>query len=116
MHPTSVGNRSTALRPIQVFGLFVFFVILDEIDKLVKKSGDETLYNLTPINTDLKKSKVSMIGISNDLSFKDCLIPTSSLRSARRNRFSLLTMPHNSWISFNSVRNSPLSRMRWMKV
>jgi cell division control protein 6 len=50
-------------------------IVLDEIDKLVKKSGDETLYNLTRINTDLKKSKVSTIGISNDLSFKDFLDP-----------------------------------------
>jgi cell division control protein 6 len=53
----------------------VLIIVLDEIDKLVKKSGDETLYNLTRINTDLKKSKVSMIGISNDLSFKDFLDP-----------------------------------------
>lgn len=53
----------------------VMVIILDEIDKLVKKSGDETLYNLTRINADLKRSKVSMIGISNDLSFKDFLDP-----------------------------------------
>jgi cell division control protein 6 len=53
----------------------VLVIVLDEIDKLVKKSGDETLYNLSRINTDLKKSKVSMIGISNDLSFKDFLDP-----------------------------------------
>jgi len=53
----------------------VLIIVLDEIDKLVKKSGDETLYNLTRINADLKKSKVSMIGISNDLSFKDFLDP-----------------------------------------
>jgi cell division control protein 6 len=53
----------------------VLVIVLDEIDKLVKKSGDETLYNLTRINTDLKTSKVSMIGISNDLSFKDFLDP-----------------------------------------
>jgi cell division control protein 6 len=53
----------------------VLVIVLDEIDKLVKKSGDETLYNLTRINTDLRKSKVSIIGISNDLSFKDFLDP-----------------------------------------
>src|SRR5690606_6057339 len=53
----------------------VLIIVLDEIDKLVKKSGDETLYNLSRINSDLKKSKVSMIGISNDLSFKDFLDP-----------------------------------------
>jgi cell division control protein 6 len=53
----------------------VLVIVLDEIDKLVKKSGDDTLYNLTRINSDLKKSKVSIIGISNDLSFKDFLDP-----------------------------------------
>ncbi|MDD3573509.1 MAG: ORC1-type DNA replication protein [Methanospirillum sp.] len=53
----------------------VFIIILDEIDKLVKKSGDDTLYNLTRINTDLNRSKVSIIGISNDLAFKNFLDP-----------------------------------------
>jgi cell division control protein 6 len=53
----------------------VMVIVLDEIDKLVKKSGDDTLYNLTRINSDLKNSKVSIIGISNDLSFKDFLDP-----------------------------------------
>lgn len=53
----------------------VLIIILDEIDKLVKKSGDDTLYNLTRINSDLRQSKVSIIGISNDLSFKDFLDP-----------------------------------------
>lgn len=53
----------------------VLIIILDEIDKLVKKSGDDTLYNLTRINGDLATSKVSIIGISNDLSFKDFLDP-----------------------------------------
>jgi len=53
----------------------VFIIILDEIDKLVKKSGDDTLYNLTRINTDLNRSKVSIIGISNDLGFKTFLDP-----------------------------------------
>lgn len=53
----------------------VLIIILDEIDKLVKKSGDDTLYNLTRINSDLHNSKVSIIGISNDLSFKDFLDP-----------------------------------------
>jgi cell division control protein 6 len=53
----------------------VFIIVLDEIDKLVKKSGDETLYNLTRINADLKRAKVSIIGISNDLRFTDFLDP-----------------------------------------
>jgi cell division control protein 6 len=53
----------------------VHIIILDEIDKLVKKSGDETLYNLTRINSDLKNSKLSIIGISNDLLFTNFLDP-----------------------------------------
>ncbi|QSZ67448.1 ORC1-type DNA replication protein [Methanofollis aquaemaris] len=53
----------------------VLVIVLDEIDKLVKKSGDETLYNLTRINADLQGAKVSIIGISNDLRFTDFLDP-----------------------------------------
>ncbi len=52
----------------------VVIIILDEIDKLVKK-GDDVLYNLSRINTDLKNSKVSMIGVSNDLKFTEFLDP-----------------------------------------
>jgi cell division control protein 6 len=50
-------------------------IILDEIDQLVKKTGDEILYNLTRINSDLKNSQISIIGISNDLLFRDSLDP-----------------------------------------
>ncbi len=53
----------------------LFIVVLDEIDSLIKKSGNDTLYSLTRINADLKKAKVSIIGISNDLTFKDYLDP-----------------------------------------
>ena len=50
-------------------------LVLDEIDALVNKTGDEILYNLTRINQDLKKSKLSIVGISNDISFTDNLDP-----------------------------------------
>ncbi|MCS4541593.1 MAG: ORC1-type DNA replication protein [Euryarchaeota archaeon] len=53
----------------------VIVVIFDEIDKIVKKSSDEVLYNLTRINTDLKNARVSIVGISNDLRFTDFLDP-----------------------------------------
>ncbi|AGB48299.1 orc1/cdc6 family replication initiation protein [Methanomethylovorans hollandica DSM 15978] len=52
----------------------VIVVILDEIDKLVKK-GDDVLYNLSRANSDLKQAKVSMIGVSNDLKFTEFLDP-----------------------------------------
>lgn len=52
----------------------VIVIILDEIDKLVKK-GDDVLYNLSRANSDLKQAKVSMIGVSNDLKFTEFLDP-----------------------------------------
>lgn len=49
--------------------------VLDEIDHLIRKTGDELIYNLTRINTELKKAQVSIIGISNDLGFANNLDP-----------------------------------------
>jgi len=53
----------------------VVVIMLDEIDKLVEKSGDDTLYNLSRMNSELQRSRVSIIGISNDLKFTDFLDP-----------------------------------------
>ena len=50
----------------------VTLIILDEVDKL---KGDEALYNLSRINSDLKNSKVSIVGLSNDLKFTEFLDP-----------------------------------------
>ena len=52
----------------------VVIIMLDEVDKLVRK-GDDVLYNLSRINSDLLRSKVSIIGISNDLKFTEFLDP-----------------------------------------
>ncbi len=49
-------------------------LILDEIDQLVIKTGDNVLYNLTRINEETE-SQVSIIGISNDITFVDGLDP-----------------------------------------
>jgi len=54
---------------------WIVIVILDEIDALVNKMGDDFLYNFTRINQELKKAKVSIIGITNDLHFIDILDP-----------------------------------------
>jgi cell division control protein 6 len=51
----------------------VVILILDEIDKLVKKSGDDVIYHLSEINEELGKAKISLVGISNDLNFLDYL-------------------------------------------
>jgi len=48
-------------------------IILDELDWLVKTSGDDILYQLTRINNELNKAQVSIIGITNDIKFKNYL-------------------------------------------
>lgn len=53
----------------------LLLLILDEIDQLVKKAGDEIIYNLTRINAELKNCQISVIGLSNDLLFTDTLDP-----------------------------------------
>ncbi len=71
---------ATGLPTDEVYNLFyetidnteqIIILVLDEIDHLVAKAGDEMMYNLTRINSSLKKAKVSMIGISNDLRFTE---------------------------------------------
>jgi len=53
----------------------IFIVALDEIDALIKMRGDSLLYEFTRINETLQKSKVSLVGISNDLRLKEFLDP-----------------------------------------
>jgi cell division control protein 6 len=53
----------------------LFIVVLDEVDALVESRGDALLYELTRINETLRSSKVSIIGISNDLRLKEYLDP-----------------------------------------
>ncbi|HEY4657265.1 MAG TPA: orc1/cdc6 family replication initiation protein [Candidatus Bathyarchaeia archaeon] len=53
-----------------------FLVVLDEIDALVKRNEDDSLlYELTRINEKLSDGWIGIIGISNDLHFKDFLDP-----------------------------------------
>jgi len=75
---------ATGLPTEQVYQIFfnsldskkwVVIIILDEIDTLVRKMGDDFLYSFTRINQDLKNAKVSIIGITNDLNFIDVLDP-----------------------------------------
>lgn len=53
----------------------IVVLVLDEIDQLIKKAGDELLYNLTRISAELKNAQITIIGISNDLVFTNNLDP-----------------------------------------
>ncbi|MCY3412326.1 MAG: orc1/cdc6 family replication initiation protein [Candidatus Heimdallarchaeota archaeon] len=72
---------TTGLPTKDVFDVFVstlekqainLTIVLDEIDLLVKKAPD-SLYTLTRINGDLKNSAISLIGITNTISFKESI-------------------------------------------
>ena len=66
-------------------------IILDEIDALVDKIGDGVLYNLT--RTEDEKTKLILVGISNNLSFIEGLDPR--VRSSLSEE-SLLFPPYNA--------------------
>jgi archaeal cell division control protein 6 len=51
-------------------------LVIDEIDSLVDKNGDDVLYNFTRANERISEGGfISLIGISNSLTFKDKLDP-----------------------------------------
>ncbi len=53
-------------------------IVIDEIDylaQLVAKTGKDILYQLTRANEQLKQGSLTMVGISNDLTFKEKLDP-----------------------------------------
>jgi archaeal cell division control protein 6 len=53
----------------------IVVLVLDEIDQAVKKISDSFIYSLTRINSELKNAQISLIGISNSLTFMDDLDP-----------------------------------------
>jgi cell division control protein 6 len=50
-------------------------IVMDEIDQAVKKISDGFLYNLTRLNSELKNAQISLVGISNSLTFMDNIDP-----------------------------------------
>ncbi|MEM4800384.1 MAG: AAA family ATPase, partial [Acidilobaceae archaeon] len=54
---------------------YVYIIVLDEIDFLVKKYGDDLLYKLTRVNSQLLEAKVSLIGITNSVDFVESVDP-----------------------------------------
>ncbi len=75
---------ATGLPTDQVYSKFVELIdsekrllifIFDEIDQAVKKISDGFLYNLTRLNSELSQAQISLIGISNDLTFLDNIDP-----------------------------------------
>ncbi len=74
----------TGLPTQAVYGRFIDLIdnekqllvlVLDEIDQTVKKISSDFLYNLTRLNSELSKTQICIVGISNNLTFLDGLDP-----------------------------------------
>jgi archaeal cell division control protein 6 len=68
-------------------------LILDEIDRLVARSGDGVLYTLSQVNTELESARLVIVGISNDLKFTNNL--DARVRS-RLNEEKILFPPYDA--------------------
>jgi len=53
----------------------IVVIIFDEIDQAIKKIDDNFLYTLTRLNSELSKAQISLIGISNDVTFLENIDP-----------------------------------------
>jgi len=76
--PTDRVLETVVSRMSRVGGVHI--IVLDEVDNLVDKGGDDLLYALTSLNTLLGDGRCSIIGISNDLHFTQHLDPRVSSR------------------------------------
>ncbi len=81
-----LGGRvpATGLPTDEVYSRFVDLIdhrrqivvlVLDEIDQAVKKISDNFIYTLTRMNSELRQAQISLVGISNSLTFMDNLDP-----------------------------------------
>jgi cell division control protein 6 len=75
---------ATGLPTDQVWNRFIELVdkekrlivfTLDEVDQAIKKMSDNFLYSLTRINQELNNAQISIIGISNDVTFLENIDP-----------------------------------------
>jgi cell division control protein 6 len=69
----SLDRVQAAVRTLMDAREGTLLLILDEIDRLVKRSGDGLLYTLAELNKELKRSRLCLVGISNDLRFTNGL-------------------------------------------
>lgn len=71
----------------------VLIIILDEIDRLIANAGDDVLYRLLFLDSELKNSKISLLGISNELKFTEYL---DARVKSRLNEEKIIFGPYNA--------------------
>ncbi len=95
---------ATVLEKMKNFG-GIAIIVLDEIDKLVKKSGDSVLYQLLRINEISSEGSISILGISNDLRFTEYLDPRVKSRLIEE---TMVYNPYNASQIYDILRDRSL--------
>jgi archaeal cell division control protein 6 len=89
----STDRVQAAMRRLMDSSGATILLVLDEIDRLVARSGDNVLYTLSQINTELEVARLVIVGISNDLKFTNQL--DARVRS-RLNEEKILFPPYDA--------------------
>ena len=89
----SLDRVQAAMRRLMDARGGTILLVLDEIDRLVARSGDNVLYTLSQINTELEIARMVLVGISNDLKFTNHL--DARVRS-RLNEEKILFPPYDA--------------------
>jgi archaeal cell division control protein 6 len=75
---------STGLPTQQVYSRFIelvdskkqlIVIVFDEIDHAIKKISDNFLYTLLRLNSELSQAQISLVGVSNDITFLENIDP-----------------------------------------
>jgi len=89
----SLDRVQAAMRRLMDSKGGTILLVLDEIDRLVARSGDSVLYTLSQLNTELEVARLVLVGISNDLKFTNQL--DARVRS-RLNEEKILFPPYDA--------------------
>ncbi len=80
----------------------IAIIVLDEIDKFVMKNGDDVLYQILLLNSELERSKISIVGITNDVKFSEFLDPRVK---SRLNEEKIVFSPYTSSDLFDILKD-----------
>jgi archaeal cell division control protein 6 len=89
----SLDRVQVAMRQLMDSHGGIQILVLDEIDRLVARSGDGVLYTLSQMNSELQSARLVIVGISNDLKFTNNL--DARVRS-RLNEEKILFPPYDA--------------------
>jgi len=80
----------------------IVIVVLDEIDKFILKNGDDVLYQILLLNSELERSKITIVGITNDVKLSDFL---DSRIKSRLNEEKIVFSPYTSSDLFDILKD-----------